>query len=147
MISNILLAIDGSPQSMKAVEIGSQIANGINAKIVLLHVVKLDEVPEVMKQFMKDEHIPGTNIDVLIGAAKQMLKGEVEKARSAGVTDVEIEVEQGSVARTIIATAKRHNSDLIVLGSRGMGDVEGLLRGGVSHRVELLAKCPVLIVK
>ncbi len=37
--------------------------------------------------------------------------------------------------------------DMIVVGSRGMGDIEGALRGGVSHRVELLAKCPVLVVK
>jgi nucleotide-binding universal stress UspA family protein len=148
MISNILLAVDGSHQSSKAVQIASQIAQGVNAKLVLLHVVKLYEMPEAMKQFVKNEHIPGpTNIDVLMNAAQHMLKGEVERAQSAGVTEVEMEVEQGSIARTIIATAKRHNSDLIVLGSRGMGDIEGLLRGGVSHRVEILAKCPVLIVK
>ncbi len=133
MISNILLAVDGSPQSKKAVAIGSQIATGIDAKIVLLHVVKLDEIPEVMKQFIKDEHLPGTNVDDLMSAAKHMLKAEVEKVRSAGVTDVEVEVEQGSIARTIVARAERHNTDMIVLGSRGMGDIEGLLRGGVSR--------------
>lgn len=147
MISTILIAVDGSPHSKKAVAIGSQIASGIGAKIILLHVVKLDEIPEVMKQFIKDEHLPGTNVDVLMGAAKHMLRGEVENARSAGVTEAEIEVEHGSIAQTIAATAKRYNSDMIVLGSSGMGDLKGLLRGGVSHRVELLAKCPVVIVK
>ena len=147
MISNILIAVDGSPHSKKAVDIGSQIAIGVSAKIVLLHVVKLDEMPEVMRQLIKDEHFPGTKVDVLMSAAKQMLKIEVENARSAGVTDVEVEVEEGSIARTIIATARRHDCDMIVLGSRGMGDLHGLLRGGVSHRVEILAKCPILIVK
>ena len=147
MISSILVAVDGSPQSKKAVIIGSQIATGLNAKIVLLHVVKLDEMPEVMRQLIKDEHFPGTKVDVLMSAAKQMLKIEVENARSAGVTEVEVEVEEESIARTIIATAGRHDCDMIVLGSRGMGDLQGLLRGGVSHRVEILAKCPVLIVK
>ncbi len=147
MISNILVAVDGSPQSKKSVEIGSQIATGLDAKLVLLHVVKLDEMPEVMRQFIKDEHLPGTNIDVLIGAAKHMLKHEVDKARSAGVTEVEVEVEHGSVARTIVATAKSHESDMIVLGSRGMSDIKGMLRGGVSQRVEALATCPVLVVK
>ena len=147
MISNILLAVDGSPQSSKAVKIASQIAQGVNAKLVLLHVVKQDELPKVMQEFIKSEHIPGTDIDVLVNAAQHMLKGEVEKARSAGVSEVEVEVEQGSIARTIVATAERHKSDMIVIGSRGMGDIGGLLRGGVSHRVEILAKCPVLIVK
>ncbi len=147
MISNILLAVDGSPQSSKAVKIAAQIANGVNAKLVLLHVVKQDELPDVMKQFIHSEQIPGTNIDVLINAAQHMLKGEVENARAAGVSEVQVEVEQGSIARTIIATAERYDADMIVLGSRGMGDIEGLLRGGVSHRVEILAKCPVLVVK
>jgi nucleotide-binding universal stress UspA family protein len=36
---------------------------------------------------------------------------------------------------------------LIVIGSRGMGDIEGALRGGVSHRVGILANGPVLMVK
>ena len=80
-------------------------------------------------------------------SAKQMLAGEAEKARSAGVNSVDVEVDKGPVARRIIAAAKRIDADMIVLGSRGMGDLEGLLRGGVSHRVETLAKCPVLVVK
>jgi nucleotide-binding universal stress UspA family protein len=101
----------------------------------------------VMKQFIDSEHIPGTAIDALVNAAQHMLKGEVEIAHAAGVSEVEVEVEQGSIARTIVAMAERHNSDMIVLGSRGMGDIEGLLRGGVSHRVEILAKCSVLVVK
>jgi nucleotide-binding universal stress UspA family protein len=36
---------------------------------------------------------------------------------------------------------------MIVVGSRGLGNIEATLRGGVSHRVELLAECPVLTVK
>jgi nucleotide-binding universal stress UspA family protein len=51
------------------------------------------------------------------------------------------------IARTIVARAEKHGADMIVVGSRGLGDIEGLLRGGVSHRVETLAKCPVLVVK
>ena len=61
--------------------------------------------------------------------------------------DVEIETEEGPIARSIVARAKSFQADLIIIGSRGMGDVEGKLRGGVSHRVETLAKCPVLVVK
>ena len=61
--------------------------------------------------------------------------------------EVEIETEEGPIARSIVARAKSFQADLIIIGSRGMGDVEGLLRGGVSQRVETMAKCPVLIVK
>jgi nucleotide-binding universal stress UspA family protein len=57
------------------------------------------------------------------------------------------EVEEGPIARSIVARAKHHDADMIVVGSRGLGNIEATLRGGVSHRVELLAKCPVLTVR
>lgn len=147
MISRILIAVDGSPHSTKAVDVGSLIGAALGAKILLLHVVKLEKIPEAMRQFAKTEQLPGTDVDILMRGAKHMLEGAADKARSAGNSDVDIEVDKGPVARTIIATAKRWETDMIVLGSRGMGDIEGLLRGGVSHRVETLAKCPVLTVK
>ena len=146
-ISRILIAVDGSAHSMKAIGVGSQIAAALNASLLLFHVVRLEKVPEAMRQFAKTEQLPGTDVDNLIRSARQMLAGEADKARSAGVNNVDIEVDKGPIARTIVATAKRIDADMIVLGSRGMGDLEGLLRGGVSHRVEILAKCPVLVVK
>jgi nucleotide-binding universal stress UspA family protein len=54
---------------------------------------------------------------------------------------------EGPAARTIVACAEKNDVDMIVVGSRGFGSIEATLRGGVSHRVELLAKCPVLSVK
>ena len=50
-------------------------------------------------------------------------------------------------AEALIDVAEREEADLIVVGSRGLGNIEATLRGGVSHRVELLAKCSVLTVK
>ena len=122
---------------MKAVEVGSQIAAALKAKLVLLNVAKPDKATD------RDIDI----IDILKRGARQMLEGEAAKARSAGVHNVVSEVEEGPIARTIVARAKHHKVDMIVVGSRGLGDIEGLLRGGVSHRVETLAKCPVLVVK
>jgi nucleotide-binding universal stress UspA family protein len=150
MIATILIAVDGSPHSMKAVEVGSQIAAALKAKLVLLNVAKPDKAIEAMRQFAKTEHATDRDvdiIDILKRGARQMLEGEAVKARSAGVGNVVSEVEEGPIARTIVARAKHHKVDMIVVGSRGLGDIEGLLRGGVSHRVETLAKCPVLVVK
>jgi len=150
MISTLLIAIDGSPHSMKAVEVGSQIAAALKAKLVLLNVAKPDKAIEAMREFAKAEHSTDRDadiIDILKRGARQMLKGEAVKAQSAGVQNVVLEVEEGPVARTIVARGEHHNAGIIVVGSRGLGDIEGLLRGGVSHRVETLAKCPVLIVK
>ncbi len=147
MISKILIAVDGSPHSMKAIDVGAQIAAGLNAKLVLLHVVRQQVIPDSIREFAKAEHLVDTDVDIFIRAAKHMLAGAVDNIRAAGVNDVDIEVEEGPIARTIVARAKNSDADMIVLGSRGMGDIEGYLRGGVSHRVETMAKCPVLVVK
>jgi nucleotide-binding universal stress UspA family protein len=70
-----------------------------------------------------------------------------KRARKKGVADTVGEVQEGPVARTIVARAEHHDASMIVVGSRGLGNIEATLRGGVSHRVELLAKCPVLTVR
>ena len=147
MISTILIAVDGSKHSMKGIDIGSQIAAGIDAKLILLHVVKEEKIPEAMREFAKAEHLELMDIDIRKRGAQHMLAKAVDKVRANGVNEVDIEVEEGPIARMIVRRAEQNNVDLIVVGSRGMGDIEGLLRGGVSHRVELLAKCPVLVAK
>jgi nucleotide-binding universal stress UspA family protein len=148
MISKILIAVDGSPHSLKGVAMGAQIAAGLDARVILLYVVKREALHAGLEEFARAEHIKGPiDIEILKEGAKHLLRGAIETARAAGVKDVESEVEEGPIARTIVARAKDHKADIIVVGSRGMGDIEGLLRGGVSHRVEILAKCPVLVVK
>lgn len=148
MISKILIAVDGSPHSLKGVAVGGEIAAKTGARVILLHVVKEEELHAGIKEFVRAEHIQGTlDMDVLKAGAKYLLNSSLDTARAAGVKDIDTEIEEGPIARTIVARAKHHKADLIVVGSRGMGDIEGLLRGGVSHRVETLAKCPVLVVK
>ena len=147
MIGKILIAVDGSKHSLKGVEYGAEIAAALNADVLLLNVVKEMEIPEALREFAEAEHIFGTDIDLLKRGAQFMLDKALDSARKAGVKNAELEVEEGPFARTIVARAKHHRVDMIVMGSRGMGDIEGALRGGVSHRVGILAACPVLIVK
>lgn len=146
MISKILIAVDGSKHSLKGVECGAEIAAATNAEVILLNVVKKMAIPEGLREFAKAEHIYGMDIDLLKRGAQFTLDKAMDLTRRAGVKKVEIEVEEGPIARTIVARAKHHRVDMIVVGSRGMGDIEGALRGGVSSRVGILAKCPVLVV-
>ena len=55
--------------------------------------------------------------------------------------------QSGSPAITIMDFAEKENSDLIVMGSRGLGVVKGVLLGSVSQYVAEQSKCPLLIVK
>ncbi len=150
MINTILVAVDGSTHAKQALEFCIPIAVAAKARVVLLYVAKREEVPKAMHEFAKAEHFADRDADILEimkAGARQMLEPYAAELRAAGVARVETEVLEGHIARTIAGRAKQIKADLIVLGSRGMGDIEGYLRGGVSHRVEILAECPVLIVK
>ena len=146
MIEKLLVALDGSNHSMKAVDHASEIDAALKAKVIILSVVRAQEIPKGLRDYAELENIPGLDIDILKKAAGDMVANAERRAKEKGVVDVVVE-EEGPVARTIVARAQHHGVDMIVVGSRGMGNIEATLRGGVSHRVELLAKCPVLTVR
>jgi len=147
MIKKILIAVDGSKHSSSCVAFGAEIAKAVNAQVLLYHVVKPYKLPDSLRVFAKAEHLPTFDPELLRKGAQYLLSGAMTEARKAGLKDVEIETDEGPIARSIVERANSFKADMIVIGSRGMGDMEGLLRGGVSHRVETLAKCPVLVVK
>ena len=57
------------------------------------------------------------------------------------------EMIEGNPAETIIKVARSRNTDLIIMGARGLGKLSGLLLGSTSQKVLALAPCPVLIVR
>nr|WP_131918201.1 universal stress protein [Heliophilum fasciatum] len=66
--------------------------------------------------------------------------------QAAGLT-CKRDLTMGNPAYAICEYAEEHNMDLIIIGSRGMGEIKSLLLGSISDRVLHLAKCPVLIVR
>ncbi len=147
MIDRLLVALDGSNHSLKAIDYASEIAAALKARVILLYVVKAYDLPEGMREYAELEHIPGTNLEILKKVAGDLVSNAEKRVREKGVVDIVGEVEEGPVARTIVARAEHHGANMIVVGSRGMGNIEATLRGGVAHRVELLSKCPVLTVR
>lgn len=150
MINKIMVAVDGSSHSIKAVEFAAQIAGGCNAKLFILTVIRSHQaakVSEDLRKYAALEHIAGSDLEAMKVISNQLLSHAEATAVKNGVTDITTKVQTGPVARTVVAIAKDEAVDLIVIGSRGLGNIEATLRGGVSHRVELLAKCSVLTVK
>jgi len=70
-----------------------------------------------------------------------------EIASDAGIRNIKTAVREGKPARTIIDYAKNNKIDLIMVGSRGVGEIEATLLGSVSQKVSLLADCTVMIVR
>jgi nucleotide-binding universal stress UspA family protein len=147
MIDKLLVALDGSNHSLKAVDYAAEIAASRKAELIILNVVKSHEFPEGLREYAEAEHVAGTDIEILKRLSGYLIENAELRAKELGANNVVGEVEEGPVARTIIARAEHHDVDMIVVGSRGLSNIEATLHGGVSHRVALLAKCPILTVK
>ena len=150
MINKLLVAVDGSSHSLKAVDYASAIATCCKASVIILTVVKVHMIKELSAEtraYAKLEQIPGVDLDGLKMIAGELVADAEKRSREKGVDEVVTKVREGPIARTIVECAQQDDVDMIVIGSRGFGHIESTLRGGVSLRVELLAKCPVLTVK
>jgi nucleotide-binding universal stress UspA family protein len=150
LINSLMVAVDGSNHSLKAVEYAADIAAGCKARLIILTVVKPNQSAKVsaeLRAYAELEHIAGADHEAMKRISNDLLAYSKSVAVERGATDVVTKLEIGPIARTIVTFAKQNNIDMIVIGSRGLGNIEATLRGGVSHRVELLAKCSVLTVK
>ncbi len=76
-----------------------------------------------------------------------MLDAAEERARQHGATDVNRVAEIGDPAARIVDYARHHDCDAIVLGTRGLSDIQGLLFGSVAHTVAHLSPCTCITVR
>ena len=85
--------------------------------------------------------------NILNDVGSLILDNARKLAESKGVKDIATHIADGAAADKIIAVAEKENADMIVMGSRGLGNIAGLLMGSVSHKVAHLAKCTCVTVK
>ncbi len=147
MFKNILCAMDGSEHSLRAADQASGLAAGFGAKLHFLTVTREIKVNDEVRRYLQMEQLAGEPQYVLDEYAETIMRKAQELARKAGVKEVETLVRVGQPARTIVQVAEQLEVDTIVMGSRGLGDLEGLLLGSVSHKVASLAKCTCVTVK
>ncbi len=145
MFQKALVAVDGSQPSLKAVDTACQLMEtGALKEITLLNVVHYP-APAVMGDGITMLELPVEYHQVLRDAAQQIIE-EVQKHLESS-TNVNSRVESGNPAEVILDVAQKDKYDLIVIGSRGLNQVQRLFMGSVSSKVVTLAHCPVLVVK
>jgi len=149
MFKSILAALDGSNHSKRAAVVATDLAVQYGSQLQFLSVTKKTStrVPDELRRYMEGEELTGTSERIVSEVVEKVLLDAENHARKKGVKNVSRLVESGPVARTIISVAKRENADLIVVGSRGLGDLEGLLLGSISHKVVSLSDRNVMIVR
>jgi len=135
----ILLAVDGSKPSERAVETTLELAPCIGAEVVVLHVRETEALP------WTSQSVELTTTD----EAANLVDGVVRSLKAAGVS-ARGEIQDalhGSAARDILRMAREVDAGMIVMGSRGLSDLAGLVMGSVTHKVLHLADRPVLVVR
>jgi len=172
MIEKILVLVDGSPHSVKAVELASDLASKYDAQIILLHVLLRGHMPDGLKKALEIEvnkhearadnlvNIPqeimarvGSKKNVQLSfeeldfIGKYMLSNVAVICQDKGVSKVEKRVEEGDPAKVIIKLADDVQADMIVMGNRGLSDFQGMLVGSVSHKVSQHSKCTCVTVR
>lgn len=146
MFKKILVAVDGSTSSFKAMDKAIALQKLTEAEIYLLCVYKHHSLFETSLSIGRPE---GMDIPdkVLSEYAKDVVNHAKDQAKERGATKIRGFVKGGRPSSVIVKFAQQKEADLIVVGSRGThSDKDGLLLGSVSHRVASNAKCPVLVV-
>jgi len=169
---SILVPTDGSKQADRAVDLASDIAGKYGAKLALLYVMwrgpSLEQLrasvdAEKLSKSARDEldpalhpiaeHVsaalipPVVSREALKEIGQQVLERGRQTAEAKGVQVPQLMLLDSDPARAVVNTANREKTDLIVMGSRGLGGIGGLLAGSVSYKVIHSARCSCMAVR
>lgn len=138
----LLVATDGSTSAARAETVAATIAAGCKCKLVILTISSGLPADE-LRRLAQNKGDLGSARHALVA---QILEDAAERARRAGVTDIQPLSDHGDPAATIINIAEREAVDLIVIGKRGLGGLSQLLLGSVSRSIVDHARCAVTVV-
>lgn len=141
VFAKILVAIDGSKYSDKALNVAIELSRKFNATLYIMHVI---EKPPVLTVVKSQEEII---LKALKEHADRLLAKALLKAENKGV-DTKLILEEGKPGPKIREAAEKLGIDLIVVGSRGLGTISKFILGSVSDF--LVRRCvnkAVLIVR
>lgn len=141
-MTNVLVPVDGSKNSMRAVDYAAKQVKGGRTHLHLLTVEPpLDDYGMVRAYLSRQEHAKAMKL-----RAAAVLKRSAARVRRRNATCT-VHMVIGDVPNGIVRTARRLNCDSIVMGTRGMGPFKDLLLGSVASKVLHLARIPVTLVK
>lgn len=147
MIKNILVPTDGSTHAKKAIDYASDLASKYGATVHLVHVISKSEIPEGLDRYMDVERVEEPREQVLKKIGDGIIKSGVTEAKGKGMNNVKSSIVIGDPAEKIVEFAKDNGVDMIIMGSRGLGAMKGILLGSVSSKVCHAAGCTCVTVK
>jgi nucleotide-binding universal stress UspA family protein len=141
-MDRILIPVDGSEPSQRAAAFGARLARDAGATVTLLFAYDWPTASGLGLRSLTEQQMER--------AKREISKGSFDSARKAMAdydVPVETEVAVGDPPSEIIAWTDKNRPDLVVMGSRGHTQLQGLMLGSVSERVLRGAHCPVTVVR
>jgi nucleotide-binding universal stress UspA family protein len=140
VFKSVLIALDNSPLDNRIIDTVGQLRLSAEARLVLLHVIPYAEdmaVQDASRPLPADVEFPHHQLE-------QYLQ---ERSQQLAPAQSRVELVQGNPDDEIIRLANIHQTDLIVLGNRGLTGLNRIIAGSVSSQVLEAAPCTVMVVK
>jgi nucleotide-binding universal stress UspA family protein len=143
MYEKILVPVDGSEHSLNALKHAVNLAKVHNSEITVISVIEELRLPFGAQYSLwaneSHQELIRTSLESINKVITAIKQKEPELL-------IDSEIIEGEPAKTIVKTAEMNNCSLIVMGKRGMGFIEELIMGSVTHKVVNTSKVPVTIV-
>ncbi len=140
MYEKILLATDGSENAKRAAGEALRLAKVLSSQVILVYIFSNPPSQSRMAKANFDVH------SILEEDAKTVIKDTIDLFESEALPYT-LKVAMGDPAAEITDIAEKENADLVIIGSRGLGALTGVVIGSVSQKVAYRVTCPIMIVK
>ncbi len=134
----ILVPLDGSKYSEKALQRACEVVNAFDSKLILLYVV---EKPLPIDFLDRKEYL-----EILRKFGNKTLEKANNILSKKGIT-AKISIKEGNIVNEIKKVAKKEKCDLIIVGNKGLDAVTRFLLGSVSNKLAQSSSCSLLIIK
>ena len=134
MFKTILIPIDGSRHSSRAIAAAADMAKHFDASVYLLHVIRNMSLPKEIMAMIRDGEVTQSRSEILEESAEIILENALEKLQEAGISGAERAYLIGDEASMVADYAEQNGIDLIVLGHRGLNP-GGELLGSVARKI------------
>jgi len=146
-LNRILVPLDFSPLSKKALHYATRFAREFDAELVLFHVLDPEIPPSFDGYMVPPPAINGNDGNANASGEKKELKALIGSVRATGIKRVGSAIRRGIASHEIVEAAKDLDVDLIIMATHGYTSWQHFCIGSTAERVVRAAPCPVLVVR
>ncbi len=146
MFNKILVAVDGSRHSKRAVDTAIGLTKHCQSSVFLLHVIRDMPLPKEIREMIAAGEVTESRMEILQDSAEIILGNAQKKFDEAGLSDVKSHYVIGDPAFQIADYAVKNGVDLIVIGHRGLG-TRGEMLGSMARKLLNMTQVSCLVIR